>query len=100
MRCWLAARIWEGDDVRPAELAQEAKTQVAELTGHQPETVTGLSRNGDDGAWVVTVEALELARVPNTMDVMGSYEVRLSEDGELLGFNRRRRYHRAAKQED
>jgi hypothetical protein len=85
--------------VSPAQLAHEAKTQVAELTGHQPETVTALSRNGEDGAWIVTVEALELARTPNTMDVLGSYEVTLSEDGELLGFRRRRRYHRAAEED-
>ncbi|HWH92397.1 MAG TPA: gas vesicle protein GvpO [Baekduia sp.] len=86
--------------MRPAELAQAARAQVAELTGHEPETVTGLNRNGDAGDWVVTVEALELARTPNTMDVLGSYEVELSEDGELLGFRRRRRYHRAAQEED
>ena len=42
------------------------------------------------------VEVLEVERVPNTMDVLASYEVLLSDDGEVLGFNRRRRYHRAA----
>jgi hypothetical protein len=59
---------------------------VSELTGLQAETVTGLSRAGD--SWLVTVEALELARVPNTMDVLGTFEVTISVDGELLGFRR------------
>jgi hypothetical protein len=44
----------------------------------------------------VTVEVLELERVPSTMDLLASYEVTLSEDGDVLGFERRRRYHRAA----
>jgi hypothetical protein len=81
--------------VGPGELIRTAKQQVAELTGLRPETVSGLDRDGD-GAWVIRVEALELTRVPETMDVLGSYEVTLSDDGELRGFRRLRRYHRAA----
>jgi hypothetical protein len=81
--------------VRADELILSAKEQVAELTGLEPETVSGLDRDGDGESWVVTVEALELSRVPNTMDVIGSYQVRLSDDGELLGFRRVRRYHRS-----
>jgi hypothetical protein len=81
--------------VRPAELIRTAKQQVSELTGLRAETVSSLDRDGDDG-WRVTVEALELRRVPDTMDVIGTYEVTLSDDGELKGFRRRRRYHRAA----
>jgi hypothetical protein len=60
---------------------------VAELTGLQAETVVGLNPAGDD-RWAVTVEALELARVPSTMDVLGTFEITLSTDGELLHFRR------------
>jgi Gas vesicle synthesis protein GvpO len=81
--------------VRPRELLDTAITQVGDLTGLPVETVTALDRDGDD-VWRVMVEVLEVERVPNTMDVLASYEVRLSDDGEVLGFNRRRRYHRAA----
>ena len=69
------------------DLAQQARRQVSELTGLQAETVTGLNRAGD-GRWVVTVEALEVARIPNTMDVLGMFEVTISADGEMLGFRR------------
>ena len=65
------------------------------LIGKRVESVSGLSRDGDE-AWVVQVEVLELERVPNTMDLLASYEIKLSDDGELLGFQRGRRYHRAA----
>jgi hypothetical protein len=44
----------------------------------------------------VTVEAVELARVPRTMDVMGTYQVTLSDEGELRGFHRVGRYERSA----
>lgn len=84
--------------MRPRELLDTAIAQVADLTGLPVENVSALERDGDDGggAWRVTVEVLELERIPSTMDVMGSYEIRLSDDGDVLGFNRRRRYHRAA----
>jgi hypothetical protein len=75
------------------ELAQQARRQVAEMTGLQPGTVTGLDR--DDGRWVVTVEVVELERVPNTMDVMGTFEVTLSNEGELVGLRRSGRHRRS-----
>jgi hypothetical protein len=68
---------------------------VTELTGLPAETVTGLQRAGEDG-WAVTVEALELARVPSTMDVLGTYEVTLSDEGELLGLRHLGRHRRSA----
>ena len=77
------------------QLLEVAREQVAEVTGRKVESITGFSRDGD-GQWIVTVEVLELERVPNTMDLLASYDVTLSEDGDVLGFERRRRYHRAA----
>jgi Gas vesicle synthesis protein GvpO len=80
--------------VRPVELVTLAKEQVGELTGLEIEGATSLDRDGD--GWIVTVVALELTRTPNTMDVLGAYEVTLSDDGDVLGFKRTRRYHRSA----
>ena len=69
------------------ELVQQARQLVSEMTGLEAETITGLNRAGDD-RWTVTVEALELARVPCTMDVLGTFEITMSVDGEVLGFRR------------
>jgi hypothetical protein len=80
--------------VQPFELAQEAKRHVSEMTGLRSGTVTGLDR-AEDGRWVVTVEVVELARLPNTMDVMGTFEVTLSEAGELVRFRRSGRHRRS-----
>jgi hypothetical protein len=77
------------------ELVEQARRQVAGLTGQPAETVTGLDRAGDD-RWVVTVETLELARIPSTMDVLGTFEVTISDDGELLGFRRLGRRRRSS----
>jgi hypothetical protein len=85
--------------VHAGELVQAARRQVSELTGLPAETVTGLERATDD-RWVVTVEALELARVPNTMDVLGTFEVTLSAGGDLLGFRRVGHRRRSATQEE
>ena len=81
--------------MKAGKLIEQAKGQVAQLTGLKPETVSSLSRDGDK-QWIVQVEALELRRVPGTMDILGTYEVTLSDDGELVGFRRTRRYHRAS----
>jgi hypothetical protein len=82
-------------EVRPRELLETAREEVAALTGRRVEGVSGLRRDGDE-SWIVDVEVLELERVPNTMDLLASYAVTLSDDGEVQGFERRRRYHRAA----
>jgi hypothetical protein len=76
------------------ELAQQARDQLAEITGLKPEGVTSLEHQ-DDGRWIVTVELLELSRVPETDDVLGSYETEVDEGGELLGYRRVSRYPRS-----
>jgi Gas vesicle synthesis protein GvpO len=77
-----------------AEIAARARDELSEITGLEPEGVSSLEQ-GEDGAWTVTVELLELSRIPETDDVLGSYEVDVDEDGELLGYRRVRRYARS-----
>jgi hypothetical protein len=75
-----------------SELGQAALTTVAELTGYVPEAVTALEWDGE--FWRVTVDALELPRIPSTTDVLGSYVVQLDEQGTLRGYKRTRRFQR------
>ena len=78
---------------RPAmEVLRTAGSQLSELTGLRAETVTRLERT-DDG-WLIEVEVLELARVPDTVSLMASYEVITDRDGQLTGYRRTRRYER------
>ena len=73
-----------------AELGQAALTTVQEMTGYKPEAITGLEWDGE--FWDVSVDVLELSRVPNTTDVIASYVVQLDERGTLRGLKRARRF--------
>jgi hypothetical protein len=80
------------------QVAARAAQQLLELTGKEPEGVTGLRR--DEGEWTVEVEVLEVRRIPNTTDVLALYEVTTDERGDLLGYRRLRRYTRGAPGEE
>lgn len=79
------------------ELSQAALSTVQELTGYEPEAITGLQWDGD--VWQVTVDVLELSRVPNTTDIIGQYVVELDEGGTLRGYRRTGRFPRGQSQE-
>jgi hypothetical protein len=83
---------------KPMEIVTDAVEQVQELIGRPVEAVTGMEKDGRD--WTVTVEVVELSRIPNTTDVLGQYEVTLDRNGEITGARRLRRYPRAEARED
>jgi hypothetical protein len=72
---------------------REAREQLAELIGRPVESVLGMER--DDEGWKVTVQVVELERIPNSTDVLGSYEVLVDEDGEVTGYWRTHRFYRS-----
>ncbi|WP_328767586.1 gas vesicle protein GvpO [Streptomyces sp. NBC_00286] len=76
----------------PMEVLRHARTQLAELTGMAAESVSSFERTED--GWALEIEVLELARVPDTMSLLASYEVTLDPHGELTGYRRVRRYER------
>jgi Gas vesicle synthesis protein GvpO len=76
--------------VSAKELTEAAVSTIADLTGFEPESAAGLQWDGE--SWLVTVDVLELARIPNTTDVLASYVVQLDDSGGLLGFKRARRF--------
>src|SRR5438874_13800597 len=67
--------------------------EAAELMGRPIESVVGLEPD-DDGGWTVTVDVVELERIPHSTDVLGSYAITVDKSGELTGWRRRRRYYR------
>ncbi len=76
-----------------AEIAAKARELLRSLRGVEAESVSGLSRTPN--GWKVELEVLELRRIPESTDVLASYEVELDGDGRLLSFERGRRYHRS-----
>ncbi|MGW3244096.1 gas vesicle protein GvpO [Streptomyces sp. NPDC001070] len=71
---------------------RSAAEQLFELLGRRPESVSAI-KPVDDG-WEADVEVLELERVPETTSVMATYHVTLDEEGDLVAYERTRRYAR------
>ena len=79
----------------PPQLVGRARDQVEELFGKPVEAVSGFGRPEDNGGgWTVTLELLELERIPDTTSLLGTYEATLDADGNLLDARRVRRYPR------
>jgi hypothetical protein len=79
----------------PPELVGRAREQVEDLFGKPVEAVSGFEQsNGDGKGWTVTLELLELPRIPDTTSLLGTYEATLDGDGNLLSARRVRRYPR------
>lgn len=80
------------------QVAAQAAQQLLEMTGKDPEGISGIRRS-DDG-WVVEVEVVELRRIPSTTDVLATYEVQVDSDGDLMEYRRAHRYVRGVPGED
>jgi hypothetical protein len=72
------------------EIVQQAREQLAQLTGLKVDTVSAFAQK-DDG-WHVTLELLELKRIPDATDVLATYETLLDDEGSLRTYHRTRRY--------
>jgi hypothetical protein len=88
-----------GSGLSGREAVERVRRELPHLLGRPIEAVLGLERDEDTG-WKVTVQVVELSRIPNSTDVLGSYAVTLDKQGELVGYRRNRRYHRNQADED
>lgn len=79
-------------------IAREAAEQLGQLTGRDVEGVTALERTEE--GWRVEVEVLEVRRIPETTDVLATYELTLDDDGDIEGYRRLRRYVRGTPGEE
>jgi Gas vesicle synthesis protein GvpO len=86
------AHSQNGGRVSATTAARRAAQAVGELTGHDVETVISIEPC-DDG-WTVGVEVVETRRIPDSADILASYEVRLDCDGHLVSYRRTQRYAR------
>lgn len=75
------------------EVARQAMEQVVELTGREADAVTALEPIED--GWRVGVEIVETRRIPDSADILATYEVELDKAGQLVGYRRIRRYPRS-----
>jgi hypothetical protein len=80
------------------ELARRAGGELEQLLGRPVSSVLGVKKEDDN--WNVTLEIVEVDRIPETTSIMGVYRVVLDEDGDVLEYARTRRYHRGQPSED
>ncbi len=71
---------------------RKVREQFRELTGQEPVSVSGLAQI--DGGWQVTVEVVELRRIPDTASLLATYRVTTDDAGDIAGYERVRRYNR------
>jgi hypothetical protein len=77
-----------------AGAVRNALEQFAGLTQQEPVATTGVRRTED--GWSVLVDVVELERVPSTTSVMATYRVDVDTSGDLLGYERLRRFNRGS----
>jgi hypothetical protein len=74
------------------EIALKAKEQLVTLTGLQAGTVSSLSH--DENGWHIIADMIELKRIPESADILATYEATLDDRGNLVSYERTRRYSR------
>ena len=80
------------------EVAERAKQELAQVTGLRPVAVVASYRDAE--GWRVSVEMLEMARVPESTDILGTYVVELDEEGTMVRFQKKRAHLRAERYEE
>ncbi len=74
--------------LKMTELAKRARQQLSDVTGFQPVAVVGSYKDAE--GWHITVDMLEMARLPESTDILGTYAVSLDEEGNMLKFEKKR----------
>ena len=75
------------------EITEQAKEQLAQITGFKPVAVVAVFQ--DETGWHVTVDMLEMTRIPESSDLLGIYETTMDGDGNVLSFERKMTHNRA-----
>lgn len=84
--------------LKPLQLARSAAQQLEQVSGRKVDGVTGIEQA--EGGWRVGLDLVEAARIPPATDVIGAYEVVVDDDGDLIRYERIRRYIRGQAGDD
>lgn len=67
-------------------VAKEALSELGAILKLPPTGVTGVQP--EEGGWMVTAEMLEKTSIPDSMDILGVYEMHIDPSGHIRNFNR------------
>ena len=68
------------------QLVERARQDLASLTGLELGSTVATRKN--QKGWRVQIEMVEKKSVPDSMDILATYEVLMDDDGELIEFRR------------
>lgn len=66
------------------DIKERGIAMVESVMGKKAESIVSMSKEAK--GWKAVIEVLERRAVPDTQDLLGRYELTLSEAGELLGY--------------
>ncbi len=69
------------------ELTVKARKDLGKITGLEPSSIVGTAR--DDRGWRISMEMVEKHSIPDSMDILATYEVLVDEEGNVMEFNRK-----------
>lgn len=87
-----AEALEERRTVRLRDVLAESRAEIEMLTGRPVDSVSSVHRSED--GWTLTLEVVELERVPASTSVLGTYEVVVDAGGAVVEYDRVRRYYR------
>jgi len=70
------------------EVIEKTRSDLHKLTGLEISSTLGAAR--DEDRWVVSMEVIEKHSLPDGMDILATYEIRVDPDGNMLEFKRTR----------
>jgi len=68
------------------DILEKAKKELADLTGFKSPSAVGFKKEGNE--LIATIEVIEKESIPDGMDILGTYEVRVDDSGKIIGYER------------
>lgn len=68
------------------DITEKAKKELVSLTEFKSPNAIGVKKEGNE--WVITIELIEKESIPYGMDILGTYEVRVDQNGGILNYKR------------
>ncbi|WP_227354245.1 gas vesicle protein GvpO, halophile-type [Haladaptatus salinisoli] len=87
----------QNGDFDVMDVRETIESVASDLVGRPLDGIIEITEE-DDG-WEVGVEMVERSAIPDTQDILGQYEVSLSESGDVTGYRLKERYRRGDEQE-
>jgi hypothetical protein len=67
-------------------IGEKARSHIEDLMEKKAEGIISVTKENED--WRVLAEMLERRAVPDTQDILSTYELKLTDNGELISYKR------------